>query len=94
VDEDLVDVISRAWRWLHQLSTGSHQAIASLARRIGIDDGEISRILPLSFLAPEIVEAIIEGRQPAELTVGKLIRLEPLPLTWADQRHALGFEQS
>jgi hypothetical protein len=94
VDAGLVDVIGRARRWLHQLNAEGHATIASLARQIGVDDGEISRILPLSFLAPEIVEAIIEGRQPAELTVGKLIRLEPLPLTWADQRHALGFEQS
>ena len=91
VDAGLVDVIVRARRWLHQLNTEGHPTIASLAHHLGIDDGEISRILPLAFLAPDIVEAIVEGRQPVELTVRKLIRLKPLPALWADQRLALGF---
>ena len=93
VDAGLVDVIGRARRWLHLLSTGGHLTIASFARQVGVDDGEMSRILPLAFLAPDIVQAIVEGRQPAELTIRKLIRLKPLPAGWADQRHALGFDQ-
>jgi hypothetical protein len=44
------------------------------------------------FLAPDIVEAIVAGHQPAELTVTRLIRLEDLPLSWAEQRRLLGFE--
>ena len=60
-------------------------------RHLGVDDGEISRILPLAFLAPAIVEAIVEGRQPVELTVRKLVRLKPVPALWVDQRRALGF---
>jgi site-specific DNA recombinase len=91
VDAGLVDAIGRARRWLHQLNTEGHPTIASLARHVGVDDGEISRILPLAFLAPDIVEAIVEGRQPVVLTVRKLIRLKPLPALWADQRRALGF---
>ena len=93
VDTGLVEVIGRARRWLHLLSTGGHPTIASFARQVGVDDGDISRILPLAFLAPDIVQAIVEGRQPAELTIRKLIRLKPLPAGWADQRHALGFDQ-
>ena len=91
--EGLVDVISRARRWLQQLNTEGHPTIASLARKFGVDDGEISRILPPAFLAPDIVGAIIEGRQPADLTVRRLIRLKPMPACWSDQRHALGFDQ-
>ena len=91
VDAGLVDVIGRARRWLHQLNNDGHPTIASLARQVGVDDGEISRILPLAFLASDIIEAIVEGRQPVDLTVRKLIRLKPLPALWADQRHALGF---
>ena len=94
VDLGLVDAIGRARRWLHQLNTGSHPTIAKLGRHVGVDDGEISRILPLAFLAPDIVEAIVEGRQPVELTVRKLIRLKPLPALWAGQRLVLGFQQS
>ena len=93
-DIGLVYAIGRARRWLHQLNTKGHPTIASLARHVGVDDGEISRILPLAFLAPDIVEAIVEGRQPVELTVRKLIRLKPLPSIWADQRVALGFHPS
>jgi len=91
VDSGLIDVIGRARRWLHQLNAEGHSTIASLARHVGVDDGEISRILPLAFLAPDIVEKIFEGRQPVELTVRKLIRLKPLPALWVDQRLALGF---
>lgn len=91
VDTGLVDAIIRARRWLHQLNAEGHPTIASLARQVGVDDGEISRILPLAFLAPDIVEAIIDGRQPVELTVRKLVRLKPLPALWADQRLELGF---
>jgi site-specific DNA recombinase len=91
VDEGLVDAISRARRWLHQLNTEGHPTIASLARRVVVDGGEISRSLPLAFLAPDIIEAIVEGRQPVELTVRKLIRLKPFPALWVHQRRALGF---
>jgi site-specific DNA recombinase len=84
-------VVGRARRWLHQLNNESHPTIASLANHVGIDDGEISRILPLAFLAPDIVAAIVKGRQPVDLTGRKLIRLKPLPALWTDQRRALVF---
>ncbi len=91
VDAGLVEMICRARRWLRQLHAEGHQTTASLSRQLGIDDGEISRILPLAFLAPDIAEAILEGRQPVDLTVHKLIRLKPLPALWAEQRRVLGF---
>ena len=65
--------------------------MADIAREVGLDDGEISRILPLAFLAPDIIAAILSGRQPVELTATRLKRLKPLPLLWADQRKILGF---
>lgn len=73
------------------VNTEGHPTIASLACRIVVDDGEISRSLPLAFLAPDVIEAIVEGRQPVELTVRKLVRLKPFPALWVDQRLALGF---
>jgi hypothetical protein len=53
-----------------------------------------TRVLRLAYLAPDIVEAIIEGRQPPELTANKLIRVKSLPIDWPGQREALGFPVS
>ena len=52
---------------------------------------DISRVLPLAFLAPDIVEAILDGRQPPELTAARLKRMRNLPLDWQQQRRYLGF---
>ena len=94
VDAGLVDVISRARHWLKLLTSEGHQTIAALARRLSVDDGEVSRILPLAFLAPDIVEAILAGHQPVELTARRLIRFKPIPILWTDQRVAFGFQQA
>ena len=56
-----------------RLVEGEQDLVASLARELGLEDGEISRVLPLAFLAPDIVEAIVEGRQPRALTVRRLL---------------------
>ncbi len=53
--------------------------------------GDVSRTLPLGLLAPDIVEAILAGRQPVELTAKRLKRIRDLPVSWAEQRRALGF---
>jgi hypothetical protein len=92
VDQKLVDTLTLAHRWLSRLTT-TDITISALARVEGVDDGEISRILPLAFLAPDIAEAIVEGRQPVELTARHLKRLKPLPASWAEQRRMLGFTQ-
>ncbi len=66
-------------------------SVGDLVTRHGVAQGDVSRCLPLAFLAPDIVEAILQGRQPVELTVLRLKRIG-LPLSWADQRRLLGFE--
>ena len=60
------------------------------AKRHGVDSGDMSRILPLAFLAPDIKEAILCGTQPVNLTLDQLCR--SLPLAWFDQRRVLGFK--
>jgi hypothetical protein len=62
--------------------------IASLE---GKDKSYISRVMNLAFLAPDITESIITGRQPADLSAEKLIRRINLPLDWDKQRQLLGF---
>jgi hypothetical protein len=92
VDQRLIDTIAKAIDWMQRLTSGATKTTAELAREDGIDDGEISRMLPLAFLAPDIVEAIVQGRQPVALTARYLKRLKPLPASWAEQRRLLGFE--
>jgi site-specific DNA recombinase len=76
---------------MHQLQSGAAATVVEIANAEALDDGEVSRVLPLAFLAPDIVEAILGGRQPLNLTARDLKRLKPLPSSWANQRQILGF---
>ena len=91
VDPILVDAISQGHIWVKQLSNGLAKSAAGIAASAGIDDGEVTRVLPLAFLAPDIVEAILGGRQPVTLTARYLKRLKPIPAMWSEQRRVLGF---
>lgn len=90
-DGRLISLTAQAHAWFGEIKDGAVASIRDLARRHGIDHGDASRILPLAFLAPDIVEAILAGRQPVELTVSALKRGPDLPALWADQRRLLGF---
>jgi hypothetical protein len=90
-DRGLVSLIARAHHWLEELTGGGVVSISDLASRENMDRSEISRFLPLAFLAPDIVEAILIGRQPVDLTIKKLRRIASVPLGWADQKALLGF---
>ncbi len=90
-DLGLMTLVAKARDWFDQLKHGEVRSVRDLAERHGIDPGDVSRILPLALLAPDIVEAIVEGRQPVNLTATCLKRLRDLPLSWAEQRCLLGF---
>jgi hypothetical protein len=63
---------------------------AEIASQEGIDKSYVSRVMNLAFLAPDIIESIISGRQPADLNVEKLTKRIDLPLDWEQQRQLLG----
>jgi site-specific DNA recombinase len=92
VDLPLLKAVARARRWADELKSGNVRSIGELARREGIDGRSVRRRIPLGFLAPRIIEAIAEGRQPVELTVEALTRLIDLPLLWSAQQQTLGIE--
>ena len=94
VDQKLVSKLAEARHWLALLTSASGLSISELARQKGADPREVTRILPLAFLAPDIVEAILDGRQPVELTSTRLRRHRPIPLNWQHQRRLLGFPLS
>jgi len=90
-DDALIMLIARAHRWMHQLTEGGDPTITGLAEGDAEDRNEISRVLPLAFLAPDIIEAIVAGTQPVDLTAKRLKRIGRLPFAWSAQRDLLGF---
>jgi DNA invertase Pin-like site-specific DNA recombinase len=89
-DETLVMLVGKAHRWMNQLTEEAGLSIAALAVRETADRSNLGRILPLAFLAPEIIEAIVAGTHPADLTASQLRRMGQLPLEWSAQRSLLG----
>ncbi len=92
VDLPLLKAIARANRWFDELSTGKATSLAAIAAREGLAVRYVGRLVRLAFLAPEIVESIVEGRQPTILTAEALTRRIELPLSWRAQRTALNLE--
>jgi hypothetical protein len=90
-DPNLTALVAQAHGWLHVLAKGQIGSIRDIAKRDGIDPSDVGRILQLAFLAPDIIEAILAGREPIELTAKRLKRIGRLPLDWREQRRALGF---
>ena len=84
VDTALLKAIVRAHRWREMLESGEYSSAAELAKAEKVNDSYLSRVLRLTLLAPEIVEAIVAGQQPSTLQVDDL--LKPLPLDWQRQR--------
>jgi site-specific DNA recombinase len=89
ISGSLVKALARAHDWSQRLLNKTAASPRDIARQLGINHRYIDRILPCAFLAPDIVEAILAGRQPIDLTVDKLTR--NLPLSWTEQRKQLGF---
>jgi hypothetical protein len=87
VDNAMVKAIARAFRWRRMLDTGVHGTLEDLAKSKGVAPSYVSRVLRLTMLAPYIVEAILDGRQPAELQLDDLLR--GFPLDWERQRACL-----
>jgi len=87
-DNTLVKALARAFRWKRILESGEFATIAELAEREGIAPSYMTRVLRLTLLAPDIVEAIMDGSQGAEVTLTRV--LEPFPVAWSEQRQTLG----
>ncbi len=88
-DPKLIAAVSAGRQWFAQLKDGKARSVTELAEDHGVDRTDIGRLIPLAFLAPDIVEAILQGRQPIELTVSRLKRIGDLPVSWPEQRRVL-----
>jgi hypothetical protein len=87
VDNTMVKAIARAHRWKRLMESGRFASVTELAEAEKINQSYLCRVLRLTLLAPDIVEAILDGRQSAGLQMDAL--LKPLPLDWAAQRAML-----
>ena len=83
VDSALLKALARGFRWRKLLETGHFATIQEIAEAENINPSYVSRLLRMTLLAPEIVEAILAGTQPAGLTRAKVMK--PFPLEWQHQ---------
>jgi len=89
-DARLIKLLIRARRFNIALIGSDGVPFASVARRQGVSPSYFTRLIRLSYLAPDITQAILDGRQPRDLTTDKLLAHSRLPLAWQDQRTLLG----
>jgi len=90
VDRSLVKAIARAYDLRHRLECNGGIGLHDLAREDGCTRPYISSMIRLAYLAPEITRTILDGTQPAHLTLADLMQRD-IPADWAEQRRAFGF---
>ncbi len=90
-DPSLAKLIVKGHVFREQLIKGGGASLSDIAARQGVTRSYFTRLLRLSFLAPDITRTILEGRHPPTLTAAKLKEASRLPLGWQEQREVLGF---
>ena len=83
VDSALLKALARGFRWRRLLETGDFATIEEIAKAENINSSYVSRVMRVTLLAPEIVEAVLAGRQPEGLTMARAMR--PFPIVWKSQ---------
>ena len=87
----MIRLLAQAHHLQRRLLQGKHESIAAFASQEQMTGSYIARLIRLAWLAPDITQAILMGRQPAALTAIKLMQSGPLPSDWNEQRAMLGF---
>jgi hypothetical protein len=82
-DPALIKALARGFRWRRMLEEGRYASISEMAKAEGVERGYVGSLLRLTLLAPEMVEAILDGRQSEGVTLPKL--MEPFPVEWRQQ---------
>ena len=89
--DSILKAIGQAFEWKTMLDSGVVNSISDLARKLKMNESYAGRIVRLTLLAPDIIETLLNGRQPKYLTLRDLSK--PFPLDWNEQRQELGFIQ-
>ena len=91
-DAPMIKTLGKAFYWKRLIDEGVYPTTADLARALKVETGWAAEVLRMTMLAPDIVEAIFEGRQPRHLNLHTLRgRQDLLPRDWGEQRRLLGF---
>jgi site-specific DNA recombinase len=90
-DAALIKAVVRAHQWFEMLKNRTVESITEIAKAEGLPRTYVSSIIPFALLAPDITSAVLEGIQPIDLSLDRLINAK-LPLDWAEQRSVLGFK--
>ena len=91
-DNTLIKALARGFRWKRMLDAGRFATMAELGEHEKIATSYLTRVLRLTLLAPDIVDAILDGRQGPEVTLSNL--LDPFPLDWDEQRRCFDRDSS
>jgi hypothetical protein len=86
-EDALLKALAKAFRWRRQIESGEYGSITELAKARGVNDSYACRLLRLTLLSPELVTAILDGRQHPDFTLKQLTR--PLPIEWDRQLTAI-----
>ena len=89
VDPVLLKAVAKAHNWFAEIASGSIASGADIARREGVTTRYVNQLMPLAFLAPEIIKLIIGGRQPMELSAESLIKRSEITMHWDNQKASL-----
>ncbi len=86
IDNTMIKAIARGFRWRKLLETGVYGTIEEIATAEKINSSYVSRVLRMTLLAPDIVESILDGRQPTKVTLARL--MAPFAVVWEEQVEA------
>jgi hypothetical protein len=87
IDNVLMKALARAFRWQRLLDLGTYSTIKEIASKEDLDPSYVGDVLRLTLLAPDIIEMILDGRQPPTLSFEQMRK--SLPLIWDEQREAI-----
>jgi uncharacterized protein YggU (UPF0235/DUF167 family) len=84
----LIKFIAQGRKWYRQITSGEHTSFRSIGKAEGVTERYVARVIRGSLLAPDIIQRVLDGRQPVTLTVQKLKK--PFPSDWTEQRKFFG----
>ncbi len=89
-DDPMINALAKAHRWKRMLEADGAINVRQLAEREGVDKSVMARTMRLNNMAPDIIEAILDGRKPDSFSLENL--REAIPLSWQEQREKWGFK--